>query len=115
MPAFYITGIDNVTVEIDSEEVPIMDGSSKDFINAIEKIDLKDQLKKRKFLKICKNIEFTDGKKEISIRPNLSSLEVSFKLNYDNKIVGKQENTINFQKDELEDVTSSRTFVYLRI
>jgi UDP-3-O-[3-hydroxymyristoyl] N-acetylglucosamine deacetylase len=110
LAAFYITGIDNATVEIDNEEVPIMDGSSKDFIKAIDKIDLIDQLRKRKFLKICKNIEFTDGKKEISIKPNLSSLEVSFKLNYDNKIVGKQKNTINFQKDELEDVSSSRTF-----
>ena len=110
LAAFYITGIDNATVEIDSEEVPIMDGSSKDFIRAIEKIDLKNQLKKRKFLKICKNIELTEGKKEISIKPNLSSLEVSFKLNYNNKIVGKQKNTINFQKDELEDVSSSRTF-----
>ena len=44
-----------------------------------------------------------------------SSLEVNFQLNYVNKIIGKQQNTIDFQNDELENVSSSRTFVYTKI
>tara|TARA_B100000963_G_scaffold234859_1_gene205240 strand:+ start:353 stop:760 length:408 start_codon:yes stop_codon:yes gene_type:complete len=47
LAAFYIIGIDNALVEIDREEVPIMDGSSKDFLNTLRKIDLVDQTKKR--------------------------------------------------------------------
>ncbi len=110
LAAFYIAGIDNALVEIDNEEVPIMDGSSKDFLNTFKKIDLVDQSKKRKYLKIKNKIELVDGKRKISIKPNNSSLEVNFQLNYKNKIIGDQKNSINFQKDDLNDVSSSRTF-----
>ena len=110
LAAFYIIGIDNALIEIDKEEVPIMDGSSKDFINTFKKIDLVEQTKKRKYLKITNKIELVDGSRKISIGPNESSLEVSFQLNYQNKIIGDQKNTINFQKDDLNDVSNSRTF-----
>ena len=109
LAALYITGIDNVLIEINNEEVPIMDGSSKDFINAIKKVDLIDQTKKRKYLKIFNKIELIDGERKISIEPN-TSLEVNFQLNYENKIIGSQKNIINFQKDNLNEVISSRTF-----
>ena len=110
LAAFYITGIDNAIVEIDNEEVPIMDGSSKDFINILKKTHLTTQNKKRKYLKISKKIELIDGKRKISIEPNDETLHVSFKLNYENQIIGKQKNVIDFQKDNLDDVISSRTF-----
>ena len=110
LAAFYITGIDNAIVEIDSEELPIMDGSSKDFIDELQKIKLVDQTKKRKYLKIIDNIELVDGKRKISIKPNQSSLEIDFQLNYENKIIGKQKNLVDFQKDNLKEISSSRTF-----
>ena len=110
LAALYIAGIDNAIIEIDNEEVPIMDGSSRDFINAFEKNDLVNQTKKRKYLKISSKIELIDGKRRISIEPNDLSLEVNFQLNYENKIIGKQKNTIDFQADNLDEVSSSRTF-----
>ena len=110
LAAFYIIGIDNALVEIDNEEVPIMDGSSKDFLNAFKKIDLAEQSQKRKYLKIIDKIELIDGKRKISIEPNESSFEINFQLEYKNKIIGDQKNTINFQKDNLDDVSNSRTF-----
>ena len=110
LAALYIVGIDNAIIEIDNEEVPIMDGSSRDFINAFEKNDLVNQTKKRKYLKISSKIELIDGKRRISIEPNDLSLEVNFQLNYENKIIGKQKNTIDFQADNLDEVSSSRTF-----
>ena len=109
LAAFYIIGIDNAIVEIDNEEVPIMDGSSKDFINILKKYNLTTQNKKRKYLKISKKIELIDGKRKISIEPNEESLQVSFQLNYENQIIGKQKNVIDFQKDNLYEVISSRT------
>ena len=110
LAAFYIYGVDNALVEINSEEVPIMDGSSKDFLTELKKIDLKNQEKKRKYLKITNKIELIKGGKKISIEPNNLSLEVNFQLNYKNKLIGKQKNIVDFQKDDLKDVYSSRTF-----
>ena len=110
LAACYIIGIDNAIIEIDNEEVPIMDGSSKDFLNIIKKIDLVDQNKKRKYLKILNKIELVEGKRKAVIEPNKSSLEVDFQLDYENKIIGKQKNVVDFQKDNLADVSSSRTF-----
>ena len=110
LAAFYIYGVDNALVEINSEEVPIMDGSSKDFLTELKKIDLKNQEKKRKYLKIINKIELVKGEKKISIEPNNLSLEVNFQLNYKNKLIGKQKNIVDFQKDDLKDVYSSRTF-----
>ena len=109
LAALYITGIDNALIEINNEEVPIMDGSSKDFLKDLKKTDLLDQTKKRKYLKITNKVELIDGEKKISIEPH-NSLEVDFQLKYENKIIGKQKNIIDFQNDDLKDVSSSRTF-----
>tara|TARA_B100001093_G_C26832061_1_gene1016600 strand:- start:600 stop:1526 length:927 start_codon:yes stop_codon:yes gene_type:complete len=110
MAAFYITGIDNVTVEINNSELPIMDGSSKDFVNLIEKSGLKTLNSKRKFLKILKTVELKDGEKSISIEKSDSGLNVNFELGYDNKIIGNQKNEVKFNEQDLNDVYTSRTF-----
>ena len=110
LAALYIAGIDNAVVEINTEEVPIMDGSAKDFLEVIKKIDIIDQPKKRKYLKISNKIELVDGKRKISIEPHKNSFEVNFQLDYKNKVIGQQKNNINFQSDNLEDVSNSRTF-----
>jgi len=109
LAALYITGIDNAFVEINCEEIPIMDGSSKDFLTVLAETNLINQTKKRKYLKISDKIELVDGEKKISIEPH-NSLEVDFQLKYENKIIGKQKNIIDFQNDDLKDVSSSRTF-----
>ena len=110
LAAFYITGIDNATVEIDNEEIPIMDGSAKDFLEVIKNVNTKILSKKRKYIKILDKVELIDGERKISIEPNNSSFEVEFQLNYKNLIIGKQKNVIDFQKDNLIDVINSRTF-----
>ena len=87
-----------------------MDGSSKDFLEVLGKTNLVDQIKKRKYLEISNKIRLIDGERKISIEPNESSLEVSFQLNYRNKIIGKQKNKVDFQNDNLTEVSNSRTF-----
>ena len=109
MAAFYITGIDNVVVEINNSEIPIMDGSSKDFVELINKVGTKELFAKRKFLKINKKVKFSENEKEISIEPNSKNLEVKFELSYNNEIIGNQKNNIRLEGD-LKDVYSSRTF-----
>tara|TARA_B100000767_G_scaffold271581_1_gene297499 strand:- start:4659 stop:5591 length:933 start_codon:yes stop_codon:yes gene_type:complete len=110
LAALYIAGIDNVTVEMDNEEVPIMDGSAKDFLDILKNIEIKTLTKKRKYLKILEKLELIDGERKISIEPTESSFEVDFQLNYENKIIGKQRNLVSFLTDDLDDVSKSRTF-----
>jgi UDP-3-O-[3-hydroxymyristoyl] N-acetylglucosamine deacetylase len=109
LAALYVANIDNAVIEINNEEVPIMDGSAKEFLETLNKTKIKTFSKKRKYLKILEKIEFSDGEKKISIEPS-KSLEVDFQLNYQNKIIGKQRNIINFNDDNLDEVSNSRTF-----
>ena len=111
MAAFYMTGVDNILVEIDQTEMPIMDGSSKDFVNLIKKSGIKTFESKRKFLKILKKVEFKNNEKSISIEPSTEQgLSVDFELNYNNALIGNQKNKISFHKQNLEEVYTSRTF-----
>ena len=109
LAALYIKGIDNAIVEIDCEEVPIMDGSAKEFINVLKNIELKSLQKKRKYLKISETVKLTDGERNIYIQPS-DYFEVDFNLKYENKIIGEQNNLVNFQTDNLIDIYESRTF-----
>ena len=110
LAAFYISGIDNANVEIDNEEVPIMDGSSKDFIKLIKEKGISKQFSKKKYLKILKKIELNVDDKIISIEPNNNELRVNFQLSYNNEIIGNQKNSVGFNDNNLIDIYSSRTF-----
>ena len=110
LAALYITGIDNALIEINAPEVPIMDGSSKEFVETVLKVGVKEQNTKRKYLKILKKCDFEEKEKFISIEPSNNSLNVDFELVYSNKLIGKQRNQINFSNKDLSDVYTSRTF-----
>ena len=110
LAALYITGVDNALIEVDNSEVPIMDGSSKEFVQTINETGLKNQQAKRKYIKINKKINFIEKEKSISIEPNKEGLKIEFELVYSNSVIGKQSNVINFNEKKLEDVYSSRTF-----
>ena len=90
LAAFYIAGIDNALVEINCEEVPIMDGSARDFLNIFKKNKIVTLPSKRKYLKIKNKVELKNYNKTISIEPNQLSLEVDFQLEYKNKVIGNQ-------------------------
>ena len=82
MAAFYGLGIDNnVLVEIDQDEIPIMDGSSKVFVKAIEEAGLKDSSTPIKIIKILNKVEIKDNNKYISIEPTKTTLEINFEIN----------------------------------
>ena len=110
MGALYGLGIDNAQVEIDNSEVPILDGSAKHFVEAINKIGIKNSNAPIKIIKIEKKIEFNDGKKTISIEPSKISLDIDFELKYENDFIGTQRNSIKVFESDLTDIYSSRTF-----
>ena len=109
LAALYIAGIDSAVIEVDNEEIPIMDGSAKNFLEVLKKIKLKQLNKKIKYLKILEKVELQDGNRKIQISPN-DSFEVDFELKYQNKIIGNQRNLINFELNNLKEIEEARTF-----
>ncbi len=110
MGALFGLGIDNALVEINNEEVPILDGSAKNFIEKILSVGLKISHKPIKIIKINKKVDFVDGNRFISIEPSKLSLDIEFELKYKNKIIGNQKNKINVYQDDLNEIFNSRTF-----
>ena len=110
MGALYGLGIDNALIEIDNEEVPILDGSAKLFVEKILKIGIKNSDAPIKIIKIEKKIEFHDGKKTISIEPSKISLDIDFELKYENDLIGTQRNSIKVFESDLTNIYNSRTF-----
>jgi len=110
MGALFGLGIDNALIEIDNEEVPILDGSAKEFIEKIIASGLVVSESPIKIIKINKDIKFSDGERFISIEPSTLSLDIDFELKYKNPIIGNQKNIVKVFEDDLTDVYNSRTF-----
>ena len=110
MGAFYGIGIDNAIVELNSQEVPIMDGSAKIFVEAIKNAGINFSDQPIKIIKINKEINFVDGDKYISIEKSNINGDIEFEINYKNRIINIQKNKINIFEDDLENVFESRTF-----
>ena len=110
MGALFGLGIDNALIELDNEEVPILDGSAKEFIEKIIPAGFEVSKAPIKIIKINKKIEFKDGNRSISIEPSKLSLDIEYELDYKNPIIGKQKNEISVYQDKLDDVFNSRTF-----
>ncbi len=110
MGALFGLGVDNALIEIDNEEVPILDGSAKEFIEKIYAVGLTVSNAPIKIIKINKKIEFKDGDRVISISPSRVSLEIEFELKYNNPVIGNQKNKVNVFEDDLNEIFNSRTF-----
>jgi len=110
MGALFGLGIDNALIEIDNEEVPILDGSAKEFIEKIISSGLVVSESPIKIIKINKEVKFIDGERFISIEPSTLSLDIDFELKFKNPIIGNQSNKVKVFDDDLTDVYNSRTF-----
>ncbi len=110
MGALFGLGIDNALIEINSEEVPILDGSAKIFIEKIFQAGIQVSDSPIKIIKINKEIKFNDGERFILMKPSTLNLEIDFELKYDNKFIGNQKNKIKVFEDDLTDIYNSRTY-----
>jgi len=110
MGALFGLGIDNALIEINNEEVPILDGSAKVFIEKIIGSGLVVSESPIKIIKINKEIKFEDDERFISIAPSTLSLDIDFELKYKNPIIGNQRNKVKVFEDNLTNVYNSRTF-----
>ncbi len=110
MGALFGLGVDNALIEIDNEEVPILDGSAKIFIEKIIASGLEISNSPIKVIKINKEITYSEGKRFISVKPSTLSLDIDFELKYKNEVIGNQRNIVKVYEDDLKDIYNSRTY-----
>ena len=110
MGALYGEEIDNLLVEIDSSEVPIMDGSAKEFIKQIRAAGTKNYDTSKKFIKVLKKCELAIDKKFISMEPYENDLKIDFEIIYRNQLINKQRKSVSLSNGDLDLVYNSRTF-----
>ena len=110
MAALYGLGVDNLLVELNSEELPIMDGSAKNFVEEIKNTGFIISDQPIRIIKINRKISYKDGEKFITFEPNKISLEIDFEIKYKQNSILNQRNIKNIYIDELTDIYNSRTF-----
>ena len=100
----------NALIEIDNDEVPILDGSAKNFIEKIISVGIETSNQPIKIIKINNDLKYSEGERFISIKPSTLSLDIDFELNYSNQVIGNQRNKVKVYEDNLTDIFNSRTF-----
>ena len=110
MASFYGEGIDNALVELDAPEVPIMDGSAFDFVEAIRAAGTTSQEFEKKFIQVLKKVEIKDGSKFISIEPLDNDLIIDFEIIYKNPLIRTRKREFKMSNGDLTSIYNSRTF-----
>ena len=110
MAALCGLGIDNLLIDLDSEELPIMDGSAKNFVDNIQNVGFEVSDQPIRIIKINKKVVYSDGEKFISFEPNKISLEIDFEIKFKQNSILSQRNIKNIYIDDLNDMYESRTF-----
>ena len=110
MAALCGLGIDNLLIDLNSEELPIMDGSAKNFVDSIQNVGFEVSDQPIRIIKINKKIIYSEGEKFISFEPNKISLEIDFEIKFKQNSILNQRNIKNIYMDNLSDMYESRTF-----
>ncbi len=110
MAALFGLGIDNALIEINSDEVPILDGSAKIFIEKIKSVGVKESNIPIKIISINKKVTYEEGNKFISIEPSKTNLLIDFEIKYQNSLIGTQRNLVDVYNSNLSEIYNSRTF-----
>ncbi len=114
MAALYALGIDNIVVEVDSAEMPIMDGSSRMFMDAIEQVGTVSLGVKRRYIRVVKPVRFEQGASWAEFRPH-DGTRFEVEIDFDSPAIGRQK-----WEGELtaaifhEELSRARTFGFMR-
>jgi UDP-3-O-[3-hydroxymyristoyl] N-acetylglucosamine deacetylase len=114
LSALVSMNVDNVLIELNSPEVPIMDGSAAPFIYLIQEAGLKVQPLPRKYLKIIRPIAISRGDKRIALYPS-DHFKVTYSVSYDHPLLRHQSRTIRITEESfIEEIAPARTFTFLK-
>ena len=115
LAAFSALGVDNVMVEIDGPEVPIMDGSSADFVAAIRRVGIEEMSAPRRYLKILKTVRVDQGRAFSELRPSEKGFRLEVEIDFAAGLIGRQKKTVDLDGRIFErDLARARTFGFLR-
>jgi len=110
MAALFGLGIDNAIIEVNNDELPILDGSAKIFIEKIKSVGIKESNIPIKIISINKKISYEENNKFISIEPSKTNLLIDFEIKYKNSLIGTQRNLVDVYNSNLSEIYDSRTF-----
>src|SRR4029453_15895981 len=114
LAALVSLGIDNVLIELNSPEVPIMDGSAAPFVYLVQEAGVKVLQARRKYLKIARPIAISRGDKRIALYPS-DHFKVTYSISYDHPLLRHQSKTLRITEEAfVEDVAPARTFTFLK-
>src|SRR5262245_44317612 len=114
MAALVAMGVDNVLIELNSPEVPIMDGSAAPFIYLIHEAGVRSLQAPRKYLKIVRPIAISRGDKRIALYPS-DHFKVTYSISYDHPLLRHQSRTLRITEDSfVDDIAPARTFTFLK-
>lgn len=115
MAALTGLGIDNVLVEIDGPEVPILDGSAAPFIDAIDQVGLVSQAATRRYLKVLKAVRVTQGKAFAELLPNERAFRLDVEIDFPTPVIGRQRKAVDLSPTVFrKDISRARTFGFMR-
>jgi UDP-3-O-[3-hydroxymyristoyl] N-acetylglucosamine deacetylase len=113
MSALAGCGVDNVVVELDGQEVPVMDGSAAPFVFLIECAGIEDQDEPRRAIKILKPVTVIDGQKSATLSPD-HGLTVSFAIDFDSQVIRRQDKSFMLDAGTFKsEISQARTFGFL--
>ncbi|MCP5369179.1 MAG: UDP-3-O-[3-hydroxymyristoyl] N-acetylglucosamine deacetylase [Rickettsiaceae bacterium] len=113
MAALWGNNIDNIIIEIDNEEVPIMDGSSQSFVEIIQQVGIQKQESPKKTLKLLREIQVTEGECKIIAKPS-EQLRLEVDIDFAHVAIGKQNHSCTGQEIFLQEIANARTFGFLK-
>ena len=113
MSAFMAHGIDNCIIEINAPEVPILDGSAKFVVEALNKVGKKEQNAERKFFEVKEEMTFTNGTSTIKLLP-ADEFCAEVTIDFNSPVLKKQSASICDYTNYDNEIASARTFVFVR-
>lgn len=114
MAALYALGLDNVVIEVDGAEMPIMDGSSEVFIDAIEQVGMTNLGVKRRYIRVTKPVRIESGSSWAEFRP-YDGTRFEVEIDFDSKLIGRQTWAGDLSAQSFKDELSrARTFGFMR-
>jgi UDP-3-O-[3-hydroxymyristoyl] N-acetylglucosamine deacetylase len=114
LAALVSVGVDNLIIELNSPEVPIMDGSAAPFIYLIHEAGVKKLQTPRKYLKILRPISISRGDKRIALFPS-DHFKVTYSISYDHPLLRHQSRTLRITEESFaEEIAPARTFTFLK-
>ncbi len=115
MSALYGLGVDNVLVEIDGMETPIMDGSAHEFVKAIEAVGVSLLGESRRYLKVVRPVRVENGSSHCEFRPFSGGFRLDVEIDFETPVIGRQRRVFDLEPQAyISEISRARTFGFMR-